>query len=143
MRFWSKYTHARYVMVPDDYQEAGRGRTKKVAGIAAVFESNMWDSERAQKENRWDDETRAELESYLMDHEDYGKTLRSVSDSEMAQVIQTANRPANCLFTRTVDGEVWLCGQPAVSDDGYCERHAIEIDDAPKAKPNRRQTAPA
>ncbi len=143
MRFWSKYAHARYVMVPDDYVEVGRGRTRKQTGVAAVFENSTWDSEQAAKQNRWDDATRVDMENHLLEHEDYGKSLRAVSEAEYDQAVATANRPTNCLFTRTVDGEVWLCGQPAVSDDGYCERHANEIDDTPQAKPNRRATAPA
>lgn len=140
MRFHSKYVHARYTMVPDDYEAVGRGRTRKIPGIAAVFEGNFWDSEVAQQENGWDDETREQLEQHLLEHWDYGRTLHSLSLEQIdAAVASTQPAPPNCLFVRVIDGESWLCSRPAVSEDGYCKEHASEIEDSPQAKPNRRK----
>jgi hypothetical protein len=139
VKFHSKYVHARYVVVPDDLEMIGR-RTRKLPGVAAVFEDHFWDSEVAQKEHGWDDETREMVEQHLLDHWDHGRTLTDLS-AEQIQAAYDSTKPAptNCLFVRVVDGSSWLCANPAVSDDGYCEQHAAEVHDAPKSKPNRRK----
>ena len=141
MKFYSHYSHARYTVEPTYYRLAGPHR-ETVHGIAAEFDDNRFDSEVAQKQLRWTDEQREQVESYLMAHADYGKTLRAIPDGELAEA-QAPQEIAVCLFRVTIDGDVEACGRPSVSSDGYCAKHA-NMTEVPELKPNRqRAKAPA
>jgi hypothetical protein len=135
VKFWSRYVNWRVTVEPDDFEYHAHGKRTKIHGLHAQFENNQFDTEA----QGWDDETRERVERALMDAREYGDTLRMVSDDEMETAIAAAQpKPANCLFTRTIDGQAWICGAPAISEDGYCEQHASEMD-APRVRPNRRK----
>lgn len=139
MQFWSKYDRARYVVTPTYWEIVGPHR-QQVKGIAAEFREHHFDSETGQIENRWTDEVRGEVEQYLQSHYDFGKTMRLVSDTDTEMATAAAAVPT-CLFRVTIDGEVDACGRPAVSADGYCQKHASMVEDAPVDKPNRKVPA--
>lgn len=139
MQFWSKYDRALYTISPT-YPKLNGPHRELIQGIHAQFLDHLFDSELAQLENRWSDEVRSEVEEYLQAHYDFGKTMRLVTEEDTALAGMAATIPT-CLFRVTIDGEVDACGRPAVSEDGYCQKHASMVEDTPVEKPNRKVPA--
>jgi hypothetical protein len=135
VQFWSRYDRARYVVEPTYWEIVGPHR-QQVKGIAAEFNDHLFDSDAAQALNRWSDEVKAAVEEYLQAHYDFGKTMRLVTSQDTVMAGSIAAVPT-CLFRVTIDGEVDACGRPAVSEDGYCQKHASMVEDSPMDAPNR------
>jgi hypothetical protein len=134
VRFWSKYARARYTVRPT-YNEISGPHKQTIYGLHAQFADNLFDSEAAQKAERWSDEDREEVESWLQGHDDFGRGLMLQDAMLPGREALTRDLP-ECAFRIVLDGgEVDVCGRVAVSDEGFCAKHAGL--DAPKAKPNR------
>jgi hypothetical protein len=135
VKFWSKYSNARYTVNPT-YNEMSGPHRRTVYGLHAQFTENAFDTEVEQEHQRWTDEQREEVEMFLQNHYDFGKTLNLQDAVLPGPEILTRNLP-ECSFRIVLDGgEVDVCGRVAVSDDGLCAKHALLVD-TPKSKPNR------
>lgn len=132
MIFVSKYAAARFTIAPDDYEYHGHRRVL-VRGLHAQFVDNRFDTEQAQRTEKWSDEQRKQVEEGLLASEDLNRTL-SLIDPNFEIGPQIMPEVLTCLFDVTVDGNVESCGRPAISEDGYCQKHAAMIEVAPKTR---------
>ena len=135
MRFVNKYVHARYSPRVPYYETHGPHR-QLVHGLIVQFEDNEFDSEAAQHTFGWTDEERVEVEEYLQAHRDYGRVMNTVSAGEVEGITTAPPELITCLWMVTIDGDVEVCGRPAVNEEGECAKHAA-MAEAPQHKPNR------
>lgn len=135
MRFSSTGDHVRYTVIPKDYELQGNHKKILPGSLAAEFFQHEFDSEKAQKSNRWTDEQRVQVEDYLKDHPDFGFQIWEV-DELVAGINFSGQR---CLFSVPTEGGVIdVCGEPAIEDSLYCAKHDADVSKAP-TKPNRRK----
>jgi hypothetical protein len=142
MLFISSFDSGMYTVDPTYYELSGPHRNK-VQGLHANFRNHMFDSADAQKQERWTDEQRERVETYLLEHEDFVKSGETIVMPELRAAIRLADdvltepqekvAGQRCLFTVPVDGGMLdVCGA-AVETEGemYCDKHLKEIEDAP------------
>lgn len=128
MKFRAPYRNKTYVVRPT-IREVLNGFPQTRWGVKAVFRNGHFDSEKAQQEYHWDDETREMVEEYLLAHEDHGKPKGFYVDPERSAedtfvVPEEVRQGDTCIATyETVDGAE-LCGRPTLAGQDYCKEHA-------------------
>lgn len=139
MLFHHVLPQERYVVEPATYRHWGPGQKEKVPGISVQFSNHVLDTDQAQFEEGWTDEQREKVEQHLMRHLDFGSKM-TVADA--ADIAVAATPDVMCVFTLTVEGQPYTCGEHADPrrDDFLCERHGNEAD-AAERHPNRTREA--
>lgn len=128
MRFSSKYGHARYTVIPKDYELVGHHKKILPGSLAAEFTNHTFDSEKAQKVNRWTDEQRQDVEEYLTDHVAFGHEFWATE--QLTEGVNFSGQ--KCLFVVPMpDGTLDVCGMQAEVDSEYCSKHGTEVAAAP------------
>lgn len=103
-------------------------------GLKAAFKGRqrLWDSELAQKRNRWTDEQRRIVEDHLLSHKDYGKGLylapgETLPEDRVSTVDDDAQAPVRkCSFIKVVNGELDQCPTEAWIGSEFCQEHDPE-----------------
>lgn len=121
-----------YVVVPD-WEEVHQlsGKVTPHAGLKARFSGQahqgFFDSESAQKNLRWTDEQRIQVEEYLMNHPDFGHQIffapgQTTPDGKEPP---DTTRPSEvrCGHFVTDRGEIRQCKNKALLGNDYCALH--------------------
>lgn len=129
MRFRSPHVNKTFVVRPTTTQITN-GFPQTVWGIRAVFRNGVFDSEIAQRDNRWDDETREMVEEYLLSHPEHGVPkghfVVASNDEKMPDTKITENVPDvdQCIATYETPDGAELCGRAVLPGQDYCKEHA-------------------
>jgi hypothetical protein len=136
--FISPHGHYRATIVAADYEIVRGNQRRRIPGLAAQFESGIFDSEKAQRELRWSDEDRKFVEDELMLLNDFGKpsgfyladpgietpgTSPESFEPDFDAISALAGEQGVCqVVFQTPEGAV-PCGKKAVSESPYCRQH--------------------
>lgn len=132
MIFQSRYKQHTIVMRSATYEQIpGLQRAKLVPQVVATFTGpqRLFNSETAQRENGWSDETRKELEDWLFNHPKYmidffvapGETI----PEEYAELSQrkAPPKPRICESFQIVDNDIIRCPNPVTAGRNFCKEH--------------------
>jgi hypothetical protein len=135
MKFFSRYDRAVYFVRQADYRYEGQRRIL-IEGLTAEFTprpggGSIFDTERAAKVLRWSAEDRDLVESYLLNHEDFGASLNRFvdPDEDAAAAAKDAPKAVCIVIVPQENGEVSVCGKPAVKET-WCAEHLAEMVEA-------------
>jgi len=128
MRFTSPYRRAVYVVRPA-WKELVAGQVERHVGLRAEFNQGSFDSEKAQREQRWTDEQRREVEKYLLEHNDFGKRIfppkdEMVSQEELRHYGNVGADTPRCIASYETPEGSEPCGRPVMADTDYCPEHS-------------------
>jgi len=126
--FMSQFENMTYVVRPKWEQvHPVSGRVTPVPGLSVNFRGRgrLWDSESAQKTNRWSDEERKQVEDYLLNHTDFGHHLWLAPGQVAPEGYKTNATPEElrCSHFVTEKGEIRQCKNPALVGEEFCGTH--------------------
>lgn len=138
MIFQSKYGNYVAVYEPKDKIFLPGRRVNKIRGLRAEFSGSLhlFDSDAAQRSNRWSDEERETIEKYLVNMPGFGKeiyikpgqTIPEYLQEELKKVEEQYGSPTESPFTRcqkyTVEsGQIIQCSNGATPGTEFCPAH--------------------
>lgn len=134
MKFMARYDNAVYVVEPKDTVFLPGGRHNKVKGIRANFggRSHIFDSDSAAKTYKWDKDTQAAVEEYLIRHDDFGREIYLAPGEvvpEHLQKVYDEVRPTSgevffrCAKVVLIGDEFQQCEKTAIMGQDLCEDH--------------------
>lgn len=139
MRFYSRDSQPRYVIVPRTYTHFGNGQRELNKGLAVQFHNHILDTLDAQQEEGWTNEERKEVEDHLQNHRDFGSSIRyldaSPAEAEAALAEEDTGPVEFCVWMVQTSEGLSACGERSTAGD-YCEKHAA-MADAPEKHANR------
>lgn len=136
MKFRNRVRNKVYVVRPQNHIVQPDGSRVLDYGIRVEFQNHLWDSEEAQKRDGWSDETREQVEKYLILHRDWNHGLTRVdkTDAEILAEVGAAEAPNICVAPFVVQGKSQPCGRPVADGGDLCPEHAEQFAQAMAAQ---------
>lgn len=129
MIFQSKWRNAAYIVRPTvRIIHPGYGVDLK-PGLRAVFKgpNRLFDTEQAQREHRWSDEEREQVEKHLLKHPDYGNGLYLAPGqdlpTEYATVARVDKTRTRCSHVELSGGDIVQCEEVSMVGSNKCATH--------------------
>lgn len=135
MKFLSKYRNHGFVITPTTRAyDPVHGVPRINQGLSFRFDAlnRTFDTEAEQRERGWSDETREQVEDYLLSARQFGVTVflapgQEVAEEKVAKMRVKPQRYARpCHKVEVVDGSVVQCGKEATPGRDYCKEHDPE-----------------